>query len=192
MLTHVHGKVYVQLMHPDTENRTAECFHLLSPAFQRLDAICFVDVPQKTEIESSSPFFYGSLSELHRFDLAMKASNGSDVRHRGSNTIFLICGSAAMHMQCLFLIGSHLIMAYGLGFEETFLCLRHCHVLVDAGDLDYKEIFANKLRAFCCAKCLDWIDFRVVMQKLPVQIDKFVHDERCNTITNSMSPMIHH
>ncbi len=116
-----------------------------------------------------------SLSDIFRFDDTMRKvlSNGGSrfklVVNIGSDLVTQARNS--------FLLGCHLIMSHGLGFEEAFLSLRPLHKLFDQLSNDCAISVEKSLRAFCCAKCLNWIDFRISASN-DIQIDRFVHDTR--------------
>jgi hypothetical protein len=115
-----------------------------------------------------------SLSDIFRFDETMRkelsqisglkllVNIGSDIMTQARNT---------------FLLGCHLIMSHGLGFEEAFLSLRPLHDLFDQFFQECAFSVEQSLRAFCCAQCLNWIDFRISASN-DIQIDRFIHDVR--------------
>jgi hypothetical protein len=72
-------------------------------------------------------------------------------------------------------------MTHGLGFEEAFLSFRSFHELFQS----YAEGVSveNVLRAFCCAKCLNWIDFKAASDaenkpSKSINIPEFIHYSR--------------
>jgi hypothetical protein len=75
-----------------------------------------------------------------------------------------------------------MIMSHGLGFEETYLAFRPLHGFFK--NTSYLEIpVENTLRAFCCAKCLNWIDFGqnkevIDEQSRPICMEEFDRDAR--------------
>jgi hypothetical protein len=80
-----------------------------------------------------------------------------------------------------FLLGCYLILSTGLGFEEACLAFRPLSETIDRciGNV----VFKNSLRALCCAKCLNWIDFRrdsesETMLHQQIEIDEFIHYSR--------------
>jgi hypothetical protein len=80
-----------------------------------------------------------------------------------------------------FLVACHMVMSHGLGFEECFLLLKPFHCLFEEYHASYGVSVETLLRSFCCARCLDWIDFRrspLINSVTDVMIDKFILDER--------------
>ncbi len=51
-----------------------------------------------------------------------------------------------------------MIMTHGLGFEEAYLAFRSLYGLFEKTASDEMSV-EKSMRAFCCAKCLNWIDF---------------------------------
>ena len=60
-----------------------------------------------------------------------------------------------------FLLGCHMMLSHGLGFEETYLAFRRLHGLLDPQSCNGPHISVKTcLRAFCRAKCSNWIVFK--------------------------------
>ena len=79
----------------------------------------------------------------------------------------------------MLLIGCHLIISKGLGFEESFLALkafRPFHPLFEK----HFSLLESLFRAVCCAKCLNWIDFSVDATESSTQIwmEEYIHYAR--------------
>ena len=135
-----------------------------------------------TDTDSCESKHFGSLSELHQFDSLAKRL--ATERH-SPNLVFIFGETTQAFDRFLFLIGCHPIMTHGLGFEETSLALDKVHTHKKTCD----ESMKTWLRSFCCAKCLDWIDFRVLPNKsaksFKFEIDKLIHDRwYVNVITS--------
>ena len=91
----------------------------------------------------------------------------------------LVCPGHGTNIQArtLLLLGGHLIMSQGMGFEETVLAFRPLNALLQM-NLHGVLSFEAMLRAVCCAKCLSWIDFGLEHAKQTdngIQMDEYVH-----------------
>ena len=178
-LLHVHGKIYVRFQTP--MNSVVRSHSLLSfTKFEAISMSSFLLPSHATEqVITSTKQCFGSLSEIHEFDTA---ANSLAYRRNNAITLFEIVDDVDSKLRSLYLIGCHLIMTYGLGFEETYLCFKRFHTVFEEHAANVGESFATWLRSFCCAKCLDWINFRVSPNKSSVShqmhIDNFVHDTR--------------
>ena len=129
--------------------------------------------------QSSPSSYFGSLLEVYRFDLMAK---GLTAHQQGSKLVYVFGQGLHSHERCLFLIGCHLMMTHGLGFEETCLSLKPVLKKVNLHDAPCGELLKAWLRSICCAKCLDWIDFTVSLrssEKNSFQVDKLIQDCRC-------------
>ena len=125
------------------------------------------------------------LSDIYRFDETVG-------RLFATSTPFIrllvdIGTDPVVQIRNSFFLGCHLIMSHGLGFEEAFLSLRSLHELFDRFYQESNISVEKSLRAFCCAKCLNWIDFRISTGN-DIQIDRFVHDARwCAIFPSSLA-----
>jgi hypothetical protein len=95
-----------------------------------------------------------SLSDIYAFSEMMQR-----VSRLGPSVRFLCAGvDPEQQVALAFLLACHMIMTNGLGFEEAYLLFKPLYETIDRciGNL----AFTSSLRALCCAKCLNWIDFR--------------------------------
>ena len=102
---------------------------------------------------AKTPF---SLTELHRFDAMMRTSSKEASKllvYGGHDTRF----TAAVAL----LVACHLIMSRGLGFEESLLAFSTLQKsLAEPFSQHFcSPGFMGVMRAMCCAKCLNWVDF---------------------------------
>jgi hypothetical protein len=100
-------------------------------------------------------FHPSDLSEICRFD-----SNVKSLMQLNPKLKLIVCATNEIPQQVhfAFLLGCHMIMTLGLGFEETYLAFRPLHNLFAIQSTEEMSL-EKSLRAFCCAKCLNWIDF---------------------------------
>ena len=104
---------------------------------------------------SYNGFLPSSLSAISRFNDMVNNISGT---HPHSNLIFCTSNVESYQPRLAFLLGCHLIMAQGLGFEETYLAFRPLDNLI-SDESGNKITIQIALRAFCCAKCMGWIEF---------------------------------
>lgn len=118
--------------------------------------------------------------EVYRFDLMAKRTEDMNPN---TKILFVLNSDLVTNNILSFLIGSHLIMSHGLGFEEAYLSLRPIVSHFKNESANDGMSVENLLRAFCCAKCLDWINFQISpgleSREKELQIDKIICDERC-------------
>jgi hypothetical protein len=87
-----------------------------------------------------------------------------------------------------FLLGCHMMLSHGLGFEETYLAFRRLHSLMDPQSRDGPQISVKScLRAFCRAKCSNWIIFKDLAaspseSNLSIHIRTYLHYARSFSI----------
>jgi hypothetical protein len=103
----------------------------------------------------SDGFTPSSLSAISRFDEKMK---NIEAAHPHSNLVFCTSTQDRYQIRLAFLLGCHLILEQGLGFEETYLAFRPLEKILP-DEPSHKISMQIALRAFCCAKCMGWIDF---------------------------------
>ena len=172
-VVHIHSKAYIQLQADESSEH--HDLHGYMPLNKALYSQILPDRIREivlTPTRNSNEKYFGSLSEVYRFNLT---ATEQMTRCLDSKTVFTIGNEVE---QGLFLIGCYLIMNHGLGFEETYLSFKPFHEHLRRYAPTCGESFETWLRSFCCAKCLGWIDFRVLPQASPFHIDQFVHDDR--------------
>jgi hypothetical protein len=115
-----------------------------------------------------------TLQEVHRFDSFMR----NQITLQPNRKLLVCAGDEPFRqIRTMLLIGCHLIMSQGLGFEESFLSLnafRCFHPLFVKHFASLESIF----RAVCCAKCLNWIDFSLdasADSKMQIHMDEYIH-----------------
>ena len=170
---HIHSNAYIQLQADEgSEHYDLHGYTPLEKAqYSQISTDGMLDLVLTPHGQTYGKYF-GSLSEVHRFN---SAATEQMTRCLDSKTVFKV-GNALE--QGLFLIGCYLIMNHGLGFEETYLSFKPFHEYLRRYAPTCGGSFETWLRAFCCAKCLGWIDFRLSPQASPFHIDQFVHDDR--------------
>ena len=98
---------------------------------------------------------YTSLSEIFKYNTVLsKLARGNP----NNNFVIFTGPEPTMQVKLAFLVGCHLILEHGLGFEATYLALRPLHLLFDRNSVNQAMSVKAALRAFCCSKCL--IDFK--------------------------------
>ncbi len=96
-----------------------------------------------------------SLSEIFRFNMMV-----AKMSKQHSTLKLVLCSGPDIQsqVQLAFLLGCHMIMTHGLGFEEAYLAFRPIYGLFEPISSNTMSV-EKSMRAFCCAKCLNWIDF---------------------------------
>jgi hypothetical protein len=117
-----------------------------------------------------------SLEEMFNFDVTMQ-----NLARRQANRV-LVCTGFDTNRQArtLMLLGCHMVISQGMGFEETFLIFRPMQSTLKTHLIGISA-FEVLLRAICCAKCLNWINFGLDSNNRPancVQMDEFIHYAR--------------
>ncbi len=118
-----------------------------------------------------------SLEEMFRFDGIMRSLVQQQEHH------VVVCTGVETNRQArtLMLLGCHMVMSQGMAFEETLLSFRPQQSLIQS---HFRGVLAFEvlLRAVCCAKCLNWIDFGLDMSESAaesgIQMDEFIHYAR--------------
>jgi hypothetical protein len=127
-------------------------------------------------LETSVGITSVSLEEVHRFDCFMRRAEILQPHLK-----LLVCAGDEpfRQMRTMLLLGCHLIISQGLGFEESFLDLkafRSFHPMFETHFACLESVF----RAVCCAKCLNWIDFSLDASECSarIQMDEYIHYAR--------------
>ena len=174
-MLHVHGKVYIRSNGSSSKIHEANKSQALPSQLHEVQMCHLVHAIG----DSSTTMYLGSLSEIQFFN--SKAAEYVAKYHDFESKIVFTTEST-IDARELFMIGCHLIINHGLGFEETYLSLKPFNKYFSECSPICGDSFETWLRCFCCAKCLDWIDFRVSPQYTAgnhtIQIDKFIHDDR--------------
>ena len=119
-----------------------------------------------------------SLVEIFKFDSLMQRATSSHV----GNAQILVCTGLDQPSQArlLFNLGCHLLMSNGLGYEETLLAFRPFTTLIASHGPG--QVWAESFwRAICCAKCLNWIDFKPMQAEgtcAMLNMDEYIHYAR--------------
>jgi hypothetical protein len=168
-LLHLHGKLYMALSYaPKLVKQTIEW------GFD-INVVGLNGQTRNDFVIKGCAGEHFSLQQTYRFDRSMDSLTKKSPHHH-----FIACLSlnSTHRTSQLFLLGCHLIMSYKLSFEEALLALRPSRYSEDAALISALE---NSLRGFCCAKCLNWIDFNsdIPEDAQPyLQMDEYMHYSR--------------
>ena len=116
-----------------------------------------------------------SLKQIFQFDKRMRWLAR---KHAGLKMICCLHTEPNQQAVLLYLLGCHLIMSYGLTFEETLIALRPTRGRIAGARPEIFPRLESALRAVCCAKCLDWIDFSAQDNAAELQMDEYSHYAR--------------
>jgi hypothetical protein len=168
----VYGNIYLSFLDFD-QARQLSCqveltgFRLV-PSFDCERTCCGAD-------ENVMDYRMTSLGHIFRFDDMVKGIQGGC---SGQKILFCTGPELFRQIRIAYLIGCHLIMAHGLGFEETYLAFNSMRGRDDLC-LEGRTFVQTSLRAVCCSKCLNWIDFRAEDHSTSrIEMDEFIHYAR--------------
>jgi hypothetical protein len=168
----IHGSFYVATEDPSDLNLVRSVEFRVVPLSASKKTI---EIGEEGICNDDTSCHFASLSDIHRFDSMVKSMTSNNF---GIKLLFHISRDPALQTRVLFLLGCHMILTCGLGFEETYLSFRQFHQTFEQYCSARGASVEQSLRALCCAKCSDWIDLRVCDATRKCTIDKFVHDER--------------
>jgi hypothetical protein len=131
------------------------------------------------KVLGADAFGHISLSNVFKFSNIIKNASKRNPQCK----IALCCGrEPGLRIQIACLLGCHLIMEQGLGFEEAYLALAPIHSPALTHSKTGAEMLKNALRALCCGKCLNWLG----MDKCPLEAspctwstEEYLHYARC-------------
>ena len=163
----VYGKVFVTLSVPATSGNAR--------AQNRTEAYSFLefagDLAANNTFNSDNLW---SLEEIYRFGVQL-----SEYESTGMKIIIFLGHSVRAISKLIGMIGCNLIMYRGLSYEEVLLTIRPlCTSLLQHHESDSIK---NSLRAICCAKCLNWINFTENFDEeseAGLQMDEYMHYAR--------------
>jgi hypothetical protein len=118
-----------------------------------------------------------SLGNIFKFD---EMASALERKHPRMKLVFQTGPVPSTQIKMAFLMGCHMIMTHGIGFEETNLAFRNFRSLFGFESHESADItIASCWRAFCCAKSLAWIEFNKV-------VCDYTHDDPCIHIDEYM------
>ena len=177
-MLHIHNNLYVSLTDVEQERRRSQ------PVDQKIVLIPFNSVHccEENSCEVGKAFQPSYLSAIYNFDAKIR---NISAKCDGCKLVFSTSELAVCRVKLAFLLGCHMIMTHGIGFEETFLAIRQLFKLVGEGTTMTDSV-GNSLRAFCSAKCLNWIEFSKILKKTDgnqhtIDMEEFDHYSRSNT-----------
>ena len=181
-IVRLHGELYIALCGKDQTKDIVEK-DLKCGMVVQFDSISRVNFYEESErgslsTDRNSGFWPIGLSEIFHFNTMITKTS----KLHASYKLVLCAGSDVQaQVQLAFLLGCHMIMTHGLGFEEAYLAFRPLFTLFESILSDEMSV-EKSLRAFCCAKCLNWIDFGQHIDKSqsdhPICMDEFDHYAR--------------
>jgi hypothetical protein len=171
----VHSKIFLSLFSKETLRDRERNF----PSIQFRDYLVVGLKIDESELLLEAPggITSVSLQEVHRFDSFVRNMIALQPHMK-----LLICAGDEPFRQIrtMLLVGCHLIISQGLGFEESFLALsafRSFHPLFEK----HLASLESLLRAVCCAKCLDWINFNLDVSEdctTQIHMEEYIHYAR--------------
>jgi hypothetical protein len=143
---------------------------------------CFVEFSniiewqKRAESSTSENLGYLSLEEVFYFITKLQLF---EKMNPGPRIIIRLGNDSLLWTRFVSIIGCYLIMLRGLGYEEALLVIQPLRILMPQGiGHDCPEY---SMRAVCCAKCLNWINFVDLMgedNEAELQMDEYIHNAR--------------
>jgi hypothetical protein len=175
----LHSKIYITSQDDPPEEKLKDRVYVqFTHILDRIE-----NLRQKNAVSHTRAMF-PTLSGIYLFDSMAKSL---EQENRGLKLDFVVKNKIEEQINISLLLGCHLVMSHGLGFEETYLSFKPWHHLLEQHLSAHEISVKHLLRCFCCAKYLDWIDFRLsptVGSTSQVIIDKLVQDERSVTVSS--------
>ena len=137
---------------------------------------------QPSHHEYATAFSAPSVEDIFGFDQMACALEERNLSHK---IVFQSRLDWHSHATLAFLMGCHMMLSHGLGFEETYLAFRRLHTIMDPEPRNEPQITVKScLRAFCRAKCSNWMIFKGPMAASPdsnnsIHIEKYLQYARC-------------
>lgn len=158
---HVHNRLYLALY--DAKQAEIMAQHELKQNFLVVPIASLKACPIHGIKEDSESFNPSSLIEIFKFD---EMACTLERKNPQMKLVFCTGAGQSSQIRVAFLIGCHMIMSHGIGFEETHLAFKHFHVLFERfSPADGGVSVQSCWRALSRAKCLNWVDFRKVATK---------------------------
>ena len=131
-------------------------------------------------VPSELPFVVPSLKDISLFNC--KVSDLERV-NAAMKTVFQAGSDPTSQATLAFLLGCHMMLSHGLGFEETYLAVSRIPSIKEPqGCEDSCMSVRSCLRAFCRAKCHSWIRFtdpdEACEDTSSIHIDEHLHYAR--------------
>jgi hypothetical protein len=182
---HLHGNIYIALQAFSSEYQFSDNEVVVVSARSVWHEI---EGSTSKEIEQLHRIAFPTLRSVILFHHIAKKIEG---QNRSLKIIFRVEDLLEQQVWICFLLGCHLVVSHGMGFEETILSFKPLHQVFDQFSVAYGISFEQSLRAFCAAKCLNWIDFEVSPTLGPSSlsmIDNLVHENRSVRLFLKTSP----
>ena len=170
----VHNRLYLALLGEKQAEIVARNILTLNYLVVPLSVSDVADIQSTKDNETFEP---PCLGDIFKFD---EMASALERKHPRMKLVFHTGPNQTTQIGMAFLMGCHLIMSHGVGFEETFLTFRNFHSISELKANGSADISITSCwRAFCCAKCLAWIEFNKV-------VCDSVHDDKCIHIDEYM------
>ena len=155
MIVRLHSGLYIALGGMDQAKGLVEKDLKSGTVLQFSPSKLVDDEGRDDGLDPDNSFQPSSLSEIFRFNAMVAKISKLDA---GLKLVFCAGPFVQSQVQLAFLLGCHMIMTHGLGFEEAYLAFRPLYGLFEQTSSEEMSV-EKSMRAFCCAKCLNWIDF---------------------------------
>jgi hypothetical protein len=182
---HIHNRIYVALL--DGEQTEIVSRHVLTTNYlvvplEMTDVDRIAVKACQGDLFGAHPFHPAFLGDILKFN---ETVSSLERRKPGMKLVFQAGRDENVQVQMAFLLGCHMIMRHGVGFEETHLAFQSLQVLVNESESgacgDLGICIKSCWRAICYAKCQNWIDLFTAVNtsdgedKRCIQIDEYIH-----------------
>ena len=174
----IHNRLYLALLDEKQSEAVArnvlqKCYLVVTLDMVNIRKLDEHDTP---ELETFDP---QGLGDIFRFDEMANALARKDSKLK---LVFQTGADQRVQRSLTFLLGCHMILSHGVGFEEAYLAFRQLHHLVEF-DAENSVTIRSCWRAFCCAKVHGWVDFNPVLGPSPydadcMHIEEYLHYAR--------------
>jgi hypothetical protein len=154
---HIHNRLYVALFDEKQADIIAKSALQTSYRIISSSITGTGEVSEQANDESiERRFLPPNLEDVFFFDQAASAIERKDPKLK---LVFQTGTHLTTQMRLTYLLGCHMILSHGVGFEEAYLAFRPLHYLVDLDAGDASISIRSCWRAMCCAKVHGWIDY---------------------------------
>jgi hypothetical protein len=159
---HIHNRFYLALCSHEHAEVLAK--HELSNRFLVVSLKSHKNEESDTLLSSEDSegcFKPCSLSRIFKFD---KMATSLERKSPSMRLVFCTGHDQTEQVSTALLLGCHMIMSHGCGFEETNLAFKYFHSKAAVPSDSNNVSIQNCWRAVCQAKCRNWIDLESMSQ----------------------------
>ena len=177
---YLHNRLYISILDNQMAAIALKCISNMKFKYVSLLRSNIADIIHRLPAMPSITLFSAPcLKDILQFD---HMASGIQQRSPTKKIVFQVGSEASAQATMAFLLGCHMMLSNGLGFEETFLALGRMIQSLDNREQGCLAISMRScLRAFCRAKCSGWIrtaDSGTCGDSSSIHIDEYLHYAR--------------